>query len=207
MQTIVTSQQINHFAQFGWIEFEKFFSEEECAALHSAILGAVAQRLGTDVKKLSRCSDQQLYLNARDCWRNAPLLKQFFCNKRCTFIAGSLTNKQAMLLACDQWIPPKTSLEPLRLNAHMSCQNIACGCLLSLDGAQAGNARFFHPDRLPLFRLRDIETESQIAVVYANLNSVYIHNPMDPCNSDLKRYGYSFNDRLKSEYHPFCKGF
>ena len=25
MQTFVTSQQVNHFAQFGWIEFEKLW--------------------------------------------------------------------------------------------------------------------------------------------------------------------------------------
>jgi len=200
MQAIVTSQQISHFTQFGWIEFEKFLSDEECAAIHSSILNAVAERLQANVKKLSRYTNQELYLNARDCWRNAPLLKHFFCSKRCTFVAGSLVNKQAMLLACDQWIPSKTVLEPLRLNDHMSCQNLVCGCLLLLDGPQAGYARFFHPDRFPL------TADSQIAIIYAGINSVYIHNPKDPCNSDLKRYGYSFGDRLDSERHPFCKG-
>lgn len=197
---MVTSQQINHFAQFGWIEFDKFLSSDECMAMRSAILETVAQRLHTDVKKLSRYPEKQLYLNGRDCWRSAPFLKHFFCSKRCSSIAGNLTNKHSMLLACDQWIPPEIVLEPLHLNDHLSYQNLICGCLLLLEGELAGNARFFHPDRFPLVK------ESQIVIAYGDLHCVYTRNPLDPGNSDPKRFGYSFGDRLNSIMNPLCKG-
>jgi hypothetical protein len=200
MQTIVTSQQTNHFAQFGWIEFEKFLSADECAAIRSAISETVAQRLHIEVKKLSRCPEKQLYQTARDCWRSAPQLKHLFCSKRLVSTAASLTNKQSMLLACDQWIPPGITLDPLHLNDHLSYQNLICGALLILEGDLAGHARFFHPDRLP------ITAASQIIIAYGSIQTVYIHNPMDPCNSDLKRLGYSFGDRLNTDHNPFCKG-
>ncbi len=200
MQTMVTSQQVNHFAQFGWIEFEKFLSADECTSIRSAILETVAKRLQTEVKKLSRCPEKQLYLSARDCWRDSSLLKQFFCSKRCSSTVASLTNKHSMLLACDQWIPPGIILEPLHLNNHLSYQNLICGCLLILTGELAGSARFFHPDRMPLV------AESQIVIAYGSINTVYIHNPTDPSNSELKRFGYSFGDRLNTDFHPLCKG-
>jgi hypothetical protein len=104
-----------------------------------------------------------------------------------------------MLLACDQWVPPKWTLEPLQLSKQLSFQNLIGGCLLILEGPLAGNARFFDPERLPLV------AESQIIIAYASINSVYIHNPQDPCNCDLKRYGYSFGDRLNTDFHPLCK--
>ncbi len=200
MQTMVTSQQVNHFAQFGWIEFDKFLSTDECADIRSAVLETVAKRLSVDVSKLSRYPEKQLYLTARDCWRSAPVLKQFFCGKRCSSTAGNLTNKRSMLLACDQWIPPGIVLEPLHLNDHLSYQNLVCGCLLLLEGEMAGNARFFHPSRFPLVK------ESQIVIAYGDINCVYTHNPLDPGNSDSKRFGYSFGDRLNSGINPLCKG-
>ena len=105
-----------------------------------------------------------------------------------------------MLLACDQWIPPGIILEPLHLNDHLGYQNLICGCLLPLEGEHAGNARFFHPDRFPLV------AESQIVIAYGSIHCVYTHNCLDPVNSDAKRFGYSFGDRLNSDINPLCKG-
>ena len=153
-----------------------------------------------DAKKIFRYSQQKLYLHARDCWRNAPLLKHFFCSKRFTSTVGSLINNHSLFLACDQWIPPQTTLEPLNLNHHLSFQNLVCGCLLILEGSQAGSVRFFQPDRLPL-----TTAESQMIIAYGHINSVYIYNPADPCNCNLKNYGYSFGDRLREDTHPFCQ--
>jgi hypothetical protein len=201
MQTLVTSQQISHFSLFGWIEFEKFLSVEICASIQSAILDIITERLQTDVKKLSRYDQKQLYLRGRDIWRNSPMLQQIFCNKRCSATAANLTNKNPLLLAFDQWIPPAASLAPHHLSDHFSFQNLVCGCLLILDGKQAGGARFFQPDRLPLLG------DSQILIAYGSSNTVYIHNSQDSLNADLKRYGYSFGDCLNARQNPLCKSY
>jgi hypothetical protein len=197
MKTTVTAQQIGHFSQFGWIEFEGFLSIDECAAIEAAVRDVCSRRLGTE--KLSRFGHDRLYLAGRDCWRDSILLKQHYLSQRFASTAASLANKQQMLLACDQWIPEEKKLEPLHLNDHVSFQNLACGCLIFFEKEQLGRARFFHPARLPLL------SGSQLIVAYATLSSVYIHNPADPNNGYLKQFGYSFGDRIKALYHPACR--
>ncbi|MBF8263620.1 MAG: hypothetical protein HW387_1285 [Parachlamydiales bacterium] len=197
MKTTVTTQQIGHFYQFGWIEFEGFLSVEECAAIQSAIWDTAQNRLGKD--KLSRFGHERLYLAGRDCWRDSPFLRQHYLSQRFASTAASLSNKQHLLLACDQWIPEGKTLEPLRLNEHVSFQNLACGCLIFFEKEQQGKARFFLPERLPIL------TGSQLIIAYGSITSVFIHNPQDPNNGYLKQFGYSFGDRIRAQHHPACR--
>jgi hypothetical protein len=194
MKTTVTSQQIGHFAQFGWIEFEHFLSAEECQKMHQAVQETVSHRLNSD--KLNRFGMDKLYSAGRDCWRDSPLLKTLFISNRFASIAASLTNKKTLLLACDQWIPAGKTFDPLRLTEQFSFQNLVCGCSIEL---QDGHARFFMPERLMLF------TPAQILIAYGGTNTVYVFNPADPCNGHLKHLGYSFNDRLNSRLNPICR--
>lgn len=196
MQTLVTNQQISHFAQFGWIEFEGFLTLDECAFIRSAAMDVVAKRLKTDLKKLSR---HDLYPHGRDLWRDHPALKKFICKERFTSTISSLTNKSILQLACDQWIPSNKILEPLHLTDHFSFQNLISGALLILDGPLAGNARFFSPERLPMV------SDTQMLIAYGCPQSVYVHNPLDPCNCLMKQYGYSFGDHLSADQNPICK--
>lgn len=189
-QTHVTTQQAGHFATFGWIEFEGFLPQNECEALSTALLERVAKRLSSTREKLSRITVDRLYAAGRDLWRDIPRLKQLFCSQHFISTASQLTNKQSLILASDQWIPAGHALSPLNMSKHLSFQQLVCGCLLSLEN---GSARFMHPDRLPLF------PHAQILIAYGTLSSVYVHNPLDPCNALLKEFGYNFGDRLK---HP-----
>lgn len=195
MKTVVTSQQISHFALFGWIEFEQFLTPDEVASIRSAALSTLAKRLKTDLKKLSRFD---LYLQGRDIWRDDSFLKHFFCKERFSSTVCTLTKNQSIILACDQWIPSKKNFDPLHLEDHLSFQNLICGCLLILDGAKEGFARFFSPDRF------SIVDETQMLIAFGSPRTVYIRNPKDPSNSLLKNYGYSFGDHLHSERNPLC---
>ena len=193
MKINVTTQQIRHFSEFGWIELEGFLTNDECKELLSAIQKTLLLRLHSD--KLTRFDSERIYGVGRDCWRDTPLLKRHFLSQRFANTASNLTNKKPLLLACDQWIPAGKTLMPLHLIDHLSFQNLVCGCLLLLEN---GNVRFFQPERLPLFNA------PQILIAYGCLNTVYIHNPGDPLNAYLKSFGYSFNDRLNAEQNPLC---
>jgi hypothetical protein len=189
MKTSITAHQMGHYATFGWIELEGFLSKQECEAISLAILETVAKRLSSTKDKLPRVTSDRLYLAGRDLWRDDPYLKQFFQSKNLLSTASQLTNKQHLVLASDQWIPAGHTLSPLNMSTHLSFQQLICGCLLSLED---GNARFMHPDRLPLY------PHSQILIAYGTSTSVYVHNLLDPSNHLLKQFGYNFGDRLKS---------
>ena len=194
MKTTITTKQIGHFAEFGWIEFEHFLSTDECTKVRTAIQGTIEHRLHST--KLNRFGIDRLYQSGRDCWRDAPLLQQYFLSQRFASTAASLTNKKPLLLACDQWIPPGKTFDPLHLTDHFSFQNLVCGCTIELH---EGHARFFLPERLMLF------TPAQIIIAYGGTSTIYIFNPADPCNGHLKHLGYSFNDRLNSQQNPLCR--
>jgi hypothetical protein len=194
MQTHLTAQQIRHFAQFGWIEFEEFLPKESCTTFSESIKKTLNRR----VKKRWPTAEE-LYKAGRDVWRDDASLKKTLCSKNFSSSVSSLSNKTPLLLACDQWIPEGTTLSPLNMEEHLSFQGLICGALLSLDGDKAGHIRFCHPDRLPLF-----ENGAQLVIAYGNLQTVYIHNPKDPCNSYFKELGYNFGDRLNTTLHPLC---
>ncbi len=192
MQTHLTAQQIRHFSQFGWIEFEEILPKERCAEFFSSI-----QKILTRRTKKKWPSDEELYRAGRDLWRNEPLLEKVLCSKNFSSSVSALSNKTPLLLACDQWIPEGHILSPLNMEAHLSFQGLVCGALLALDGDKAGHIRFCQPDRLPLF-----EKCAQLLIAYGNLQTVYIHNPKDPCSSHFKDLGYNFGDRLNGKIHP-----
>jgi len=183
----ITVQQIRHFSQFGWIEFEPFFSLEECAKILQFLRDTVHFRLDKDPNLLPW---EQLYQASRDCWRDQDGLKQIYTNRKLRSPAEQLTEKKRLLLVCDQWIPAEASFDPLNLSAHLSYQGLICACLIALEGEETGRVRFLHPERLPLF------SGSQLLIAYGTTQTVYVHNPKDPSNSYLKQFGYNFGDRL-----------
>jgi hypothetical protein len=196
MQTMITVQQIRHFAQFGWIEFEHMLTQEECAQVLKIAQEVLAKRLHVATSSIPQCENNALYQNGRDLWRDSTVLKKLFCSQKFSASVSSLTNKQQLLIACDQWIPSGTTFTPLNLEAHLSFQNLVCACLISLEGADLGNVRFLHAERLPLF------SNSQLLIAFGTLQTVYVHNALDPCNAALKRLGLEFGDRLTAKLHP-----
>ena len=187
MQMHLTAQQLRLYAQCGWIEFEEFLTKEACQELLQEIERILQKRKGAT------------YQAGRDLWRESEKLQQTFCSKLFSAAVSTLSGKKPLQLACDQWIPEGIALSPLNMQAHLSMQGLVCGCLLSLEGEKAGRVRFCHPDRLPLF-----EKQPQLLIAYGSLQTVYIHNPLDPSNTRLKELGYSFGDRLRPKTHPLC---
>lgn len=194
MEMYITAQQIKLFAQFGWIEFEEFFTKERCEALLGSLEKVIKKRLRRGLHEDS----QAIYLAGRDLWRKNEELKRLACSKLLSAPAASLSNKQILQLACDQLIPSGYALSPLNMEAHLSFQSLICGCLLALDGEKAGCVRYCHSNRLPLFE------GTQLLIAYGSLETVYIHNPQDPSNGALKELGYNFGDRLNAKHHPLC---
>lgn len=184
----ITAQQIRHFSQFGWIEFEEFLSAEECRKIFAHLEKIAFKRL--QINSLSMVSSDRLYLATRDCWREEPWLKKLFSSRLFLEAAKGLSGKQTLTFVCDQWIPRAKSLDPLNLSAHFSFQNLICAALLSLEGDSIGRVRWISPERLPLFGT------SELLVIYGSLNTVYIQNPRDPSTSFLKQFGYNFGDRV-----------
>lgn len=194
MQMHITAQQSRLYAQCGWIEFEEFLSKEKCAALSQAIQTLLQKRA-----QKKHLTPEALYKIGRDLWRENTDLQQTFCSKLLSGAVSSLCGKKPLQLACDQWIPEGHSMSPLNMQAHLSFQGLVCGCLLMLEGEQAGHVRFCHPDRLPMF-----EKKAQLLIAYGSLPTVYIHNAADPSNPRLKDLGYNFGDRLLPKTHPLC---
>jgi len=194
MQMHITSQQIRTYAQFGWIEFEEFLSPEQCAAALNEIQTLLLRRGHHRHLPL-----ESTYQAGRDLWRQSQPLQQLLVSRHLSAAAATLSGKQPLQLACDQWIPENYPLSPLNMQAHLSFQGLVCGCLLSFEGELAGRARFCQPDRLPRF-----EKSSQLLIAYGSLQTIYIHNSADPCNPQLKGLGYQFGDRLLPKTHPLC---
>ncbi len=187
MQMHLTAQQLRLYAQCGWIEFEEFLTQKQC------------QDLLQEIERIFRKRGGSTYPMGRDLWQESKKLQQVFCSRLFSDAVSTLSGKKPLQLACDQWIPEETSLSPLNMQAHLSLQGLVCGCLLSLEGEKAGYVRFCHPDRLPLF-----EKQPQLLIAYGSLQTIYIHNPLDPNNARLKELGYSFGDRLRPKTHPLC---
>jgi hypothetical protein len=155
----VTAQQIRHFSQFGWIEYEEFLSPEECKKIYEHLQSTAFKRL--QIRSLAQASTDRLYSAMRDCWRDQPWLKKLFLNQNFLSIAESLTGKKNLILACDQWVPEGKTFSPLILSSHLSFQNLACAAFFSSRGrtdwkgslASSGtNASFRHLRTLDCLR-------------------------------------------------------
>ncbi len=199
MLPLITSQQIRRYIQFGWIEFDQFLSEEEVTQVFNEAKNTLLKRLQPSKSSLSTYSADALYEKGRDLWRDSALLKNLYCSPRFGETASSLSNKTQIFLTCDQWIPEGKRFSPLQLEAHLSFQNLACGCLLSLEGETRGNVRFLQSERLVPF------DKSQLLITFGTLQTVYVYNEHDPHNHALKHLGYSFGDCLSAPLHPPCK--
>lgn len=184
----VTAQQIRHFSQFGWIEYEEFLSPEECKKIYEHLQSTAFKRL--QIRSLAQASTDRLYSAMRDCWRDQPWLKKLFLNQNFLSIAENLTGKKNLILACDQWVPEGKTFSPLILSSHLSFQNLACAAFLALEGEQIGKVRWLVPERMPLFGT------SELLIAYGTLNTVYVQNSNDPSNAYLKQFGYNFGDRI-----------
>lgn len=167
MKTALSAQQLMYYRRQGYIRFENF-------PLDFQPIKDAAQKI------------------QRDLFRNDPSIKKFILQNLAP-IALELTKKNALHLACDQWIDSPLS-GPMK---SLFCfQNLACifvfspseeGCILEV----------FEPSSLS----SRIPAEAYI-VVFAQENGVLVENPKDPYTLQTRKLGYVYGDRLRNEFHP-----
>jgi|GEM_PF-936686 hypothetical protein len=226
MQPLVSSQQTYFFNQNGYIEFESVFSSEECDELAAHAKAVFLARLKRDPTKIS---ETQLYENGRDLWRQQNPLKLLFVSRKMGSLALGLSNKNTLRLACDQWVPKLFKWSgPTKIKDLFSIQGMACAFLIRmtapLEGetinatfrlepgliplpAKKGNALIVHPNLLLNFPKLALCAPTDLYIVaYSFPTAVYVHNPADPCNSQLKAMGYNFGDCLINQHHPLIQG-
>jgi hypothetical protein len=185
MKTILTEQQVAHFAKNGSIEFE--FDAQELFPLLK---------------------------EGRDLWAQEETLKTFLI-KKLGRIALALTGKKQMRLGCDEYILAKhlpkknTSLKDLfslqgALIGLSICKNPVQPAKRSLLGilpfpSAKDRILFFKPHLL----LDWPHTPNDLyLVLFVETNGIYRENPNDPKTNYLKSRGYHFGDKLKNETHP-----
>lgn len=220
MTPVISSQQAYFFKHNGYIELESLFSPEECAELKTRIESALFGRLK---RALRHVSDRDLYVHGRDLWREEEALKHTLLSKKMTSIAFGLTDKPALHLACDQWLPPMSWPRAVGAKDLFSIQGLACVYFLRLEPplegegprsstfalepgliplpSKQGSLLILHPNlllNLPKLSL----TSGLYIAAYASPQAVYHHNSEDPSNHQLKALGYQFGDRLLHAHHP-----
>ncbi len=215
MKAILTEQQTAFFTQNGYIEFE-FGLEWE--PIYESALKTLADRLHTGPAKLPLKAATEIYAAGRDLWRSIPLLQTLLLRKLSP-IAQSLTGKQHLRLACDQWIPKEYPWEKtVPAKDLFSIQGLALGLLIGAPSsppikrshlgllplpAKPGNLLFFRPNLiLDWPQLASNPASDLYLAAYALSNAVYIQNSKDPSTNALKQFGYGFGDPLNNEFHP-----
>ena len=212
MRPLITAQQAAFFTQNGYIELEGLPFDPE------ALFTAIQSHLQTESSSpISRIPATQLYLLGRDLWRKLPLLQTTLL-KTIAPIVSSLTTK-TLRLGSDQWIPagyPWGRMAPFQ--EFFSIQGLAIGVLfctkeVSLPTrAPLGllplpknpkSVLFIKPDLLldwPALE-RSPATDLYLAT-FTHQTAVYVHNPKDPLNNQMKQLGYHFGDALQNHTHP-----
>ena len=174
MKTAITSQQLVHFRQQGHVRFENY---------------------PLDLPKIEKDFKNAPY--KRDFWRNNPALKKMILHTLGP-IALELTKKNALRLACDQWIetPPKQD----RMQDMFCFQGLLCLFVFSEEANHPEKGTIldvFHPSSLASLLKGNI-----YIVAFAQENSLLIENTKDPFNLPTRNLGYVFGDHLRNEFHP-----
>lgn len=114
--------------------------------------------------------------------------------------------------AFEQSLPSSFLKNPFSLAEMSSCTEPVMGVLICLKKGEdlpsflpqeEGHALFFHPElNLPLEELEKSLKSRFLLVAFVRMQSVFRYAPLDPENHFLKKWGYSYGDRLKDTLHP-----
>lgn len=223
MNPLVSAQQASFFRSSGYIEFESLLSSSECDEIQQHIDGALLARCK---RNLSWVGSEELYSKGRDLWRSEDLLKTRLLSKRFTNLVFGLTNKPSLCLGFDQWMCPMAWGKSIKTKDLFSIQGLACIYFIRLNEPkedeispetfqmepgliplprQKGHLLAVQPNLLLNLPKLSLYQTGLYCVGYAFSNAVYFHNPQDPCNSELKAFGYQFGDRLTAAHHPIVR--
>lgn len=176
-----------------------------------------------DAEKLLQSTQGIPLLESRDIWRRDEGVRSISLRKSFSHCAKELFQCKFLHLAFDQSIhtplnEPAPFQENLSLNDCCSFQSLAGGLILRLSQTKTtveasetlcplpqkkGSGIFFAAD-VPIDwdKLLSLPNESLWLIAYCPMNTVYVHNPVDPFNNLLKGMRYGFGDRLETNKHP-----
>ncbi len=231
MKIAVAKEHRDFYKKNGWIEFENIFSVNQLSQLNTAIDSTLAERLTISPSKLFNALPESLYLQGHDLWRNSEELRQLITLPRVVEVVSELIELKPLRLGYDQILQaanesriPKNShyakflYEAQSLQNACSIKGLVAALLICLDDPiektietdevtffprQAGNVTLLSPEALLDFsRLINSSKQRFYLITYAQSSSYYMHEPNDAHLHHLKKYGYTFNEKLTDRLNP-----
>jgi len=204
MRYTIANQHINYYLEHGFIEFEEIIDHN--------LLEDANEKLP---KIIDTTNPISIYKTGRDLFRNHFLFEKISKNPNLAHIAKALTGEKYLQLAFDQVYSSNDFFDSEGcFEDHFSFQSLACIAIIRLDNSTLASSEnfqapmhfanivFVNPQLT--FDLTPLKNKGQslFFIGYSSKRTVYKCNPKDLNNSNLKRFGYCFGDRLKEEYHP-----
>lgn len=144
MKYVVDKEHRSFFQKEGKIEFDGIFTIEQLAFLNEAIDQALVAKSSPQQSKLTKCSEEQLFMAGRDLWRDQEELRKFITHGRLTETVAELVEQRPLRIAYDQFFPAcparlfdNAYIQFLRQSGSLndvSCiEGIICGVMIPLN--------------------------------------------------------------------------
>lgn len=229
MKFATASEHRDFFRKNHLIEFDHLLLPEQADLLVKGIENALAHRLKISPEKVKDTPSEKLFLAGRDLWRENVSVKKLILQSSFGEIASELIEEKPVRIAYDQLIPKKPNfvysnkeekyysfLHTKHTLIEMSgLQGMLCGLMLrlspstqtaepatpSLFSNTMGSGVFFRPD-IPIDFLTLPQQSSYLLITYCRATTVYTLQQEDSHPHELKKYGYSFGDKLTDALNP-----
>lgn len=103
MKFAIVGEHREFFRQNKAIEFEQLLSSQQVEELLHGIEEALAQRLKTPANRLAKISQEKLWKEGRDLWRDHPAIRKYATQNRLAEIASELMDFKPVRLGYDQY--------------------------------------------------------------------------------------------------------
>jgi|GEM_PF-6878256 hypothetical protein len=180
----LTKDHLTFFHKHKFIELEELMTEDEIDTILSELNG-------------------QTY----DLWRTNDTLKKIILKRSLAGVASELSKIEPIRIGYDRLIEGRGANSPLNLIEMSAIRRVVSGVAIQLqsyDGEELyipkkkGSGTFF----TPYYPLTFPEKCQLLLIVYTESKALYVYEPRDLNCHALKKLGYGFNDRLRSETHP-----
>ncbi|MBM3207195.1 MAG: hypothetical protein FJZ57_01125 [Chlamydiae bacterium] len=220
MKFTLAQEHIDHFNKTGAIEFYDLFSEKECQTLLNHADSILTQRVNpTPRNPLHLASNENLYLNGKNLWKDGFETKKLCLKKQLADIAFHLFRKKHIRLAFDQYVRTGT-LQDCPFKDNLTIQDISSirptigGVFILLEDypfsfenplipKKAGNV-IFAADNV-LLPLKELFTEKNVFMLMIGFSSgkpLYCLEMNDPHTHSLKKDGIVFGDSAGEDLCP-----
>lgn len=213
MRFALILEQRDFFRKNHFIEFEGLLSAAQIQQLNAQIDNHILH----EPSKYSNIETTDYY----DLWRDIETVKKTIHKPCITHIASELFEICPLRIAFDQLFVPFSENPLFQTSSSLTdfccIKPLAGGILFLLEGLKddslrtdsfplpktPGNALFISPTFIiPWPELFSLHGLRFLFVAFAPEKSFYRQEQTDPYSSLLKKWGYAYNDCLKSDLHP-----